>query len=147
MLLYNTSCYYYTWYGRYVGRLYIYARSSPVHTYLPLRWRKQKKKKKKKKTGRPIRKKDNLHTGMYVCTRVWAWVTEYMQVSMLVNTMLYFNKRYLHIFNHPRLYPSMYVCMYVCNAEKEKKKKKKKKKEKRKKKKKKKKEKKRKPPP
>ena len=33
-------------------------------------------------------------------------MTEYMQVSMLVNTMLYFNKRYLHIFNHPRLYPS-----------------------------------------
>ena len=39
---------------------------------------------------------------------MWAWVTEYMQVSMLVNTMLYFNKRYLHIFNHPRLYPSIY---------------------------------------
>ena len=44
----------------------------------------------------------------YGCTRVWAWVTEYMQVSMLVNTMLCFNKRYLHIFNHPRLYPSTY---------------------------------------
>ena len=43
---------------------------------------------------------------MYIHTRVWAWVTEYMQVSMLVNTMLCFNKRYLHIFNHPRLYPS-----------------------------------------
>ena len=27
-------------------------------------------KKKKKKTGRPIRKKDNLHTGMYVCMYV-----------------------------------------------------------------------------
>ena len=39
-------------------------------------------------------------------TRVWAWVTEYMQVSMLVNTMLFFNNRYLHIFSHPRLYPS-----------------------------------------
>ena len=35
-----------------------------------------------------------------------------MQVSMLVNTMLYFNKRYLHIFNHPRLYPSIiHFCM------------------------------------
>ena len=41
------------------------------------------------------------------CTRVWAWVTEYMQVSMFVNTMLCFNKRYLPIFNHPRLYPSI----------------------------------------
>ena len=49
----------------------------------------------------------------YLCrswhyTRVWAWVTEYMQVSMLVNTMLGSNNRYLHIFNHPRLYPSRY---------------------------------------
>ena len=52
-----------------------------------------------------------------IYTRVWAWVTEYMQVSMLVNTMLYFNKRYLHIFNHPRLYPSItveYYCRYYC---------------------------------
>ena len=48
-----------------------------------------------------------------VYTRVWAWVTEYMQVSMLVNTMLYFNKRYLHIFNHPRLYPSIYSTVYI----------------------------------
>ena len=32
---------------------------------------------------------------------VWAGVTEYMQVSMLVNIMLCFNKRYLH---HPPPY-------------------------------------------
>ena len=41
-----------------------------------------------------------------VYTRVWAWVTEYMQVSMLVNTMLCLNNRYLHIFSHPPPYPS-----------------------------------------
>ena len=47
---------------------------------------------------------------------VWAWVTEYMQVSMLVNTMLCFNKRYLHIFNHPRLYPSIGIHILPCHA-------------------------------
>ena len=49
------------------------------------------------------------HTGIYIYihyTRVWAWVTEYMQVSMLVNTMLCLNNRYLHIFSHPPPYPS-----------------------------------------
>ena len=37
-------------------------------------------------------------------------MTEYMQVSMLVNTILCCNKRYLlayTVFNHPRLYPSI----------------------------------------
>ena len=46
-----------------------------------------------------------IYSNLYICTRVWAWVTEYASI-MLVNTLLCFSKRYLHIFNHPRLYPS-----------------------------------------
>ena len=37
-------------------------------------------------------------------TRVWAWVTEYMQVSMLVNTMLCFNNRFLHRYRRTLVY-------------------------------------------
>ena len=51
------------------------------------------------------------HTGIYIYihyTRVWAWVTEYMQVSTLFNTMLCLNNRYLHIFSHPPPYPSIF---------------------------------------
>ena len=46
--------------------------------------------------------------GFFFFYIVWAWVTEYMQVSMLVNTMLYVNNRYLHMFSHPSPYPSIY---------------------------------------
>ena len=37
---------------------------------------------------------------MHTRVPVGAWVTEYIQVSMLVNTMLCLNNRYLHIFSH-----------------------------------------------
>ena len=47
--------------------------------------------------------------GFFVFFIVWAWVTEYMQVSMLVNTMLCFNNRYLHMFSHPSPYPILYI--------------------------------------
>ena len=42
---------------------------------------------------------DKKKEAIYTCTRVWAWVTEYMQVSVLVNTMLCFNNRFLHRFS------------------------------------------------
>ena len=41
---------------------------------------------------------------MHTRVLVGAWVTEYIQVSMLVNTMLCLNNRYLHIFSHPPQY-------------------------------------------